>query len=103
MLSCPSASVCRNYGDFLMTGGPGCNVNASLHCPRQTDDEYRTVRWVVTLCSFCQAGKMDTCVLVVPQSAFSPLFSTLYSLCLTLPTFLSNWGLLPLPLPLLVW
>ncbi len=34
----------RNYGDFLMIGGPGCNRNDSSHCPRSTDDEYRTVR-----------------------------------------------------------
>eukprot|EP01012_Entosiphon_sulcatum_P025111 TRINITY_DN3037_c0_g1_i1.p1 TRINITY_DN3037_c0_g1~~TRINITY_DN3037_c0_g1_i1.p1 ORF type:complete len:421 (-),score=56.93 TRINITY_DN3037_c0_g1_i1:47-1213(-) len=29
-----------NYGDFLMTGGPGCNANGSAHCPNQSDDEY---------------------------------------------------------------
>eukprot|EP01116_Phalansterium_solitarium_P022797 TRINITY_DN7661_c2_g1_i1.p1 TRINITY_DN7661_c2_g1~~TRINITY_DN7661_c2_g1_i1.p1 ORF type:complete len:439 (+),score=160.98 TRINITY_DN7661_c2_g1_i1:1132-2448(+) len=31
-----------NDPDFLMTGGAGCNVNQTLHCPGQTDDEYRT-------------------------------------------------------------
>ena len=32
-----------NYGDFLMTGGAGCNVfKAGDHCPGQTDAEYRT-------------------------------------------------------------
>jgi len=32
-----------NYGDFLMTGGAGCNVfEAGAHCPGQTDAEYRT-------------------------------------------------------------
>ena len=42
--ACGSFATCRNYGDFLMTGGPGCNVNETLHCPRSSDDEYRTVR-----------------------------------------------------------
>lgn len=32
-----------NYGDFLMTGGAGCNhFKAGEHCPGQTDAEYRT-------------------------------------------------------------
>jgi alpha-galactosidase len=30
------------YGDFLMTGGAGCDVNATTHCPGQTDQEYIT-------------------------------------------------------------
>ena len=32
-----------------MTGGPGCNVNETLHCPRSKDDEYRTAfaTWVI--------------------------------------------------------
>ena len=32
-----------------MTGGPGCNVNETLHCPRSTDTEYRTAfaSWVI--------------------------------------------------------
>ncbi|EGD81464.1 alpha-galactosidase [Salpingoeca rosetta] len=47
----PSVPHAWNYGDFLMTGGPGCNVNASLHCPRQTDDEYRTTFSVWSIAS----------------------------------------------------
>ena len=32
-----------NYGDFLMTGGAGCNnFRPGEHCPGQTDSEYRT-------------------------------------------------------------
>merc|ERR1719305_907172 len=38
----PGVPHAWNYGDFLMTGGPGCNVNETLHCPRSSDDEYRT-------------------------------------------------------------
>lgn len=38
----PGVPHAWNYGDFLMTGGPGCNVNDTLHCPRSTDTEYRT-------------------------------------------------------------
>mmetsp|Transcript_12440 Transcript_12440/g.40711 ORF Transcript_12440/g.40711 Transcript_12440/m.40711 type:complete len:431 (+) Transcript_12440:235-1527(+) len=32
------------YGDMLMTGGQGCDVppESPKHCPKQTDDEYRT-------------------------------------------------------------
>lgn len=40
----PGVSYAWNYGDFLMVGGPGCDVNDTLHCPFSTDDEYRTVR-----------------------------------------------------------
>jgi alpha-galactosidase len=38
----PGVPHAWNYGDFLMVGGPGCNVNTSEHCPRSSDDEYRT-------------------------------------------------------------
>ncbi|EDQ89691.1 uncharacterized protein MONBRDRAFT_32350 [Monosiga brevicollis MX1] len=40
-----------NYGDFLMTGGPGCNLNNSDHCPFSSDDEYRTSFSVWTISS----------------------------------------------------
>jgi len=45
----PGVPYAWNYGDFLMTGGPGCNVNETLHCPRSTDTEYRTAfaSWVI--------------------------------------------------------
>jgi len=47
----PGVPYAWNYGDFLMTGGPGCDVNATLHCPRSKDDEYRTAFSVWTIAS----------------------------------------------------
>eukprot|EP00045_Choanoeca_perplexa_P003505 m.31525 g.31525 ORF g.31525 m.31525 type:complete len:424 (+) comp12082_c0_seq1:254-1525(+) len=47
----PGRSYAWNYGDFLMTGGPGCNLNNSDHCPFSTDDEYRTSFSVWTIAS----------------------------------------------------
>eukprot|EP00053_Salpingoeca_punica_P007121 m.65832 g.65832 ORF g.65832 m.65832 type:complete len:421 (-) comp14009_c0_seq1:350-1612(-) len=38
----PGVPYAWNYGDFLMTGGPGCNSNNSDHCPMSTDTEYRS-------------------------------------------------------------
>eukprot|EP00055_Hartaetosiga_balthica_P000470 m.136656 g.136656 ORF g.136656 m.136656 type:complete len:423 (-) comp10805_c0_seq1:58-1326(-) len=46
-----AGSYAWNYGDFLMTGGPGCDVNKTEHCPHQTDDEYRTTFSVWTIAS----------------------------------------------------
>eukprot|EP00049_Salpingoeca_infusionum_P006579 m.108745 g.108745 ORF g.108745 m.108745 type:complete len:425 (+) comp13354_c0_seq2:163-1437(+) len=38
----PGVPFAWNYGDFLMTGGPGCDTNSSSHCPQSSDTEYRT-------------------------------------------------------------
>jgi len=48
-LSGPSSGY-WGYGDFLMTGGAGCDVNATTHCPGMTDDEYATefAVWTIT-------------------------------------------------------
>ena len=42
-----------NYGDFLMTGGAGCDEFESKgeHCPGQNDAEYRTQFAVYALCA----------------------------------------------------
>eukprot|EP01006_Ploeotia_vitrea_P050618 TRINITY_DN67478_c3_g19_i1.p1 TRINITY_DN67478_c3_g19~~TRINITY_DN67478_c3_g19_i1.p1 ORF type:complete len:416 (+),score=48.85 TRINITY_DN67478_c3_g19_i1:34-1281(+) len=39
-----------NYGDFLMTGGAGCDQPYPYHCPGQTDAEYMTEFsiWAIT-------------------------------------------------------
>lgn len=65
----PGVPHAWNYGDFLMTGGPGCNVNETLHCPRSSDDEYRTAfaTWVIAASPLIVATDIRNMTAVMKQ------------------------------------
>eukprot|EP00937_MAST-01D_sp_MAST-1D-sp2_P000224 g224.t1 len=65
----PGVPHAWNYGDFLMTGGPGCDVNASWHCPRSSDDEYRTAfaTWAIAASPLIVATDIRNMTAVMKQ------------------------------------
>lgn len=65
----PGVPHAWNYGDFLMTGGPGCNVNETLHCPRSADDEYRTefAAWAISASSLIVSTDIRNMTAVMKQ------------------------------------